>query len=901
MDISGQDGEDHSSGSLGASLSSIGLGEEIDELDPPRHARVKELPYISTPTAASYYANNNNNNTPPQSPATQQKAKMMRLQEMRRRLHEIQKEAEQDSCCYPIAENDLARNDDGSENSDSDNDDRDNAAQSSSEQDLEEAREHDQLPNVDEYKASLGITSTNNRFMIKVTLFVAIGIVVASILIAVGVVIGRDAKLHEEHTNAANHGKGGMDIVSDNANDYEPTVAEAAARLQDMIKLVADHGWADTDLLETEGSPESKAVQWLAQADPMQLDPVKDGVTQEFQNRFLLALFYYSLDGPNWLEQMNFLSGKTVCEWNEQYTTKVQLPVTVGVSCHGTGTIRELFLPSNQLKGSLPSMAMGYFLDLIDLNLFGNAVTGVLPESMRELRALETVVLHNNDFSGPMPDWLPEAWQNLKTLNLSHNRFTGGIPPDFGSMLGGTLQTLALEKNLFSGTLGPLKGLTSLKNLYLGDNRFSYELSDDMLISWTALEILDISDNILGGHLPMTLMAKDGLKVVDLHGNNFSGPLPSLVELEDSIEFLALQENQLTGPIDERLLSLTKLQHLDLSSNFFTGNFPSHLWQISTLKYLFLAFNTEFKLGTIPTEFGRLTNLVDLSLQKTDRIGHIPTELSNLKKLNLLDLNSNLLDGPIPYQFGELTNLKFLLLKENSLTGDIPPQFEHLTKLDTLLLDDNNLSGGANNNVCEHDLALTTFIADCSEMGECECCTKCCTDADATCNAVTWFSGLDPVATGNYKRDNYLFHEDDIIYPVHLDASSTEEGQPGDYYEDYSGYNQVLDETPLFHGSNNYGNDEKDEIDLPPDDFLDPGQKWMDKNNNGVVDENEVYFDENDNGVFDAGEVFAGNEDVFDFTEFDPNHPDDEVDALAEAGIFDMSEFDPASGEDVPP
>lgn len=859
MDISGGgDRSDHSNGSLGASLSSIGLGEEIDELDPRWHARcarVSELPPVQLNSAAL---------TPPHSPNAKKRSKM---HDYRRRMLKVEEEADSNS-----ESSDLSRDNNAPSSSHHSTNNSKSLGQDLEVEDLEEAREHDQLPDVEEYKASQGISTVDaNKFVLKVTLFVALGIMVASILIALGVIIGRDQALLEEingggtaDTDNANHGKG-MDIFSDDANDYENSAA-SLKRLQDVIKLVTKNEWADSDLLEIEDTPENQAVRWLAQRDPMQLDPAVDGATAEFQNRFLLALFYYALDGPNWNEQLNFLSTKSVCEWNEDYRTKVQLPVTVGVQCHGMERVRELFLPNNNLRGPLPAKAMGHFLDLVDFNLFGNSISGILPESMRELRSLETVVLHDNELNGPMPDWLPNSWTNLKKLNLSHNRFIGGIPPNFGSRLGPTLETLALEKNMFSGTVEPLQGLINLKNLYLGDNRFSGELRDEILVSWTALEILDVSDNLLGGHLPMTLLAKDGLRVADLHGNNFSGPLPNLVEVEDSIEFLALQENQLTGPIDERLLSLNKLQHLDLSSNFFTGTFPKHLSQLTTLKYLFLAFNSEFKLGTIPTEFGRLTNLVDLSLQKTDRIGRIPTELSNLKKLNLLDLNSNLLDGTIPYQFGELTNLKFLLLKENSLTGSIPPQFEHLTELDTLLLDDNSLRGGASN-VCGHEPAssLTTFVADCSEMGACECCTKCCADDDQSCNSVTWFSGLDPVAPGNYQRDSYLFHEDDIIYPVHVDGEQRE--QPH-YYGNYSGYNQVVDESPIFdmqefhpHAppSSGYEGDAAGEINLPPDDFLDPGQ----------------------HGVFDEDEVFGGNKD-----------PDDE-DAPEDAGIFDFTEFDP--------
>ena len=648
--------------------------------------------------------------------------------------------------------------------------------------------DHDQLPDVEEYKASMSTSRsstsciTNSRTRLKITLAVALGIVVASILIAVGVVIGRDTaepKPEPYHI----HDDDDFDYHNQNGGNN----AALADRFDAIANLATVHGWADSGQLHTDGTPEHKACHWMAFTDGMQL-PVD--VTPEFQNRFLLALFYYSLNGEQWDEQMNFLTAKSVCHWNEVYTTKVNLPITVGVSCHGMETVREIFIPKNRLVGPFPSV-LGFFTDLIDLNLFENEISGALPDSLQALQKMETLILHNNQIEGPIPDWITE-FSDLQTLNLNHNQLTGALPEDFGEKLT-NLQTVALEHNRLTGTLNPLQGLHQLKALYLGDNRFSDQLTDTVLVSLSELEIIDVSDNILVGNLPATLLSKDSLVLVDLHGNNFSGHLPDLVEVGDNIQFLALQENQLTGPIDERLLSLTALQHLDLSRNFFSGAFPDHLAQLTDLKYLFLAFNDGLQMSTIPPAFGELTNLVDLSLQKTNRIGTIPGELGELKELVLLDLQHNVLEGTIPYQLGRLSNLNFLLLKQNDLRGTIPPELGQLTELDTLLLDDNRLDGGSSG-ICGHIPRLNTFIADCSELGACDCCTRCCLDSDTTCNSVVWFSDLDPLASDDYRRDNYLFHETDIEYPADQMDSSDEEDN---FYEDYNGYTRVVDTQPI--------------------------------------------------------------------------------------------------------
>jgi len=595
-------------------------------------------------------------------------------------------------------------------------------------------------------------------------------------IFAAGIIIGLETAPYVENLGA------------DTSNPSTNQGSTTTDRFSDLAYFIAEHGWATERDLTTEGTPANAACDWLAHTDPLQITVDAGYTSLELQKRFLLALVYYSLNGKEWHQQMNFLSAKPACKWNEQFNTEVGIPVQVGVSCK-EDNVRELYFPKNNLQGEFPA-AFGLFTELVELNLFDNAVTGVLPSELTALTKLESLVAHNNDLQGPIPAWIGELTA-LRTLNLSNNGFTGNLPASFSA----TLETLALERNDLTGKLDSLQGLAKLKALYLGDNRFSGELSDEVLGSWTVIEILDLSDNLISGSIPATLFVQKELTVVDLHGNNFSGHLPDLIGMHDSIEFLALQENQLEGPIDDRLFSLTNLQHLDLSSNFFSGDFPYFLSQMTKLKYLFLAFNENLKLGSIPTEFGQLTNLVDLSLQHTNRIGAIPSELGALENLVLLDLNDNVLEGPVPASLGSLANLKFLLLKENNLQGELPATFSQLSQLDTLLLDGNSITGGADA-VCAQNNMLTTFSADCSELLDShECVTQCCSDTNDECKSEVWFSDLDPVATGNYARDHYMFHEDDIIYPVEPAAAAEDESS---YYDNYDGYSSVGDKAAAF-------------------------------------------------------------------------------------------------------
>jgi hypothetical protein len=58
-------------------------------------------------------------------------------------------------------------------------------------------------------------------------------------------------------------------------------------------------------------SPQHKAARWIADEDPMQLDINDPG----FEQRYAMAVFYYSLDGDNWNSKDGWLSGQSECDW----------------------------------------------------------------------------------------------------------------------------------------------------------------------------------------------------------------------------------------------------------------------------------------------------------------------------------------------------------------------------------------------------------------------------------------------------------------------------------------------------------------------------------------------------------------------------------------------------------
>ena len=102
-----------------------------------------------------------------------------------------------------------------------------------------------------------------------------------------------------------------------------------------------------------------------------------------------------------------------------------------------------------------------------------------------------------------------------------------------------------------------------------------------------------------------------------------------------------------------------------------SGTLPRELADLhGTLQRLWLANNLVS--GTVPTEYGTLTNLVDLQLHGDRLSGTLPTELGMLTALTELRLDSNSISGFIPASFTALSKLTDLQLHSNQMSGSVP-------------------------------------------------------------------------------------------------------------------------------------------------------------------------------------------------------------------------------------
>lgn len=105
-------------------------------------------------------------------------------------------------------------------------------------------------------------------------------------------------------------------------------------------------------------------------------------------------------------------------------------------------------------------------------------------------------------------------------------------------------------------------------------------------------------------------------------------------------------------------------------------------------------------------------SVVEVRITNSNLHGLIPSEIGKLSNLINLSLANNKLTGPIPTALGQLQNLQDLLLQTNELTGLIPSELGLLSELQIMDLRHNDLSGSMPQQVCDLQVGGLSLHAD---------------------------------------------------------------------------------------------------------------------------------------------------------------------------------------------
>ncbi|CAH8274373.1 unnamed protein product [Arabidopsis lyrata] len=234
----------------------------------------------------------------------------------------------------------------------------------------------------------------------------------------------------------------------------------------------------------------------------------------------LLLTFKYSIlsDPLSVLSNWNY-DDATPCLWTGVTCTELGKPNTPDMF-----RVTSLVLPNKHLLGSItPDLFSIPHLRILDLS--SNFFNGSLPDSVFNATELQVISLGSNNLSGDLPKSINSV-TNLQLLNLSANAFTGEIPLNISLLK--NLTVVSLSKNSFSGDIP--SGFEAVQVLDLSSNLLNGSLPKDL--GGKSLHYLNLSHNKVLGEISTGFAEKfPANATVDLSYNNLTGPIPSSLSL----------------------------------------------------------------------------------------------------------------------------------------------------------------------------------------------------------------------------------------------------------------------------------------------------------------------------------------------------------------------------------
>jgi len=143
----------------------------------------------------------------------------------------------------------------------------------------------------------------------------------------------------------------------------------------------------------------------------------------------------------------------------------------------------------------------------------------------------------------------------LEALSLAGNLLTG-FEQSFEFLLWNNLRSLDLSSNKFQGSLPiPPPAINEYK---VSNNKFNGEIPK-VICDLTSLSFNDLSSNNLSGKLPPCLGNKSSTaSVLNLSCNSFSGDIPETFTSGCSLSVIDFSQNKLEGKIPKSLANCTK-------------------------------------------------------------------------------------------------------------------------------------------------------------------------------------------------------------------------------------------------------------------------------------------------------------------------------------------------------
>jgi hypothetical protein len=282
---------------------------------------------------------------------------------------------------------------------------------------------------------------------------------------------------------------------------------------------------------------------------------------------------------------------------------------------------------------------------------------------------------------------------------LGNNKLSGTIPTEIytmGSHVGADEQACALEDLIMpdgSAFVVPEGGLN-----FTADEAEAFNATCSAHATNTmGLSQFDVSANKLVGMLPTTFGDLVNLQAIDVSRNLELGAEEYWAKLApNQTDAYHEQFYRYDKMIPTEMGTLKKLQVLKMDNSRFMKHIPTELGNMRSMRYwdvkgsggdMYSEGETNAVSGSIPTQIGRLTNLLTFNMENNTLSGTIPVDIANMTSLQRWILPDNKLSGTIPNIFAGMNmSLETWDTFNNKLTGDLPTSIAELANLEYLYL-----------------------------------------------------------------------------------------------------------------------------------------------------------------------------------------------------------------------
>ncbi|XP_057994400.1 receptor like protein 27-like [Hevea brasiliensis] len=417
--------------------------------------------------------------------------------------------------------------------------------------------------------------------------------------------------------------------LADNYFNYSQ-LPSTLGYLSELTYLNLSHSYFAGQIPSNISQLSKLSVLWLRENDQLILKkPVFESLIQNLTSLEVLGLSYIDISStiPNIMANLSSLKVIRLgsCGLYGEFPTEIfQLPL-----------LQTLFLANNNLSGAVELATIVKPKNLINLSLSGNNMSlldNVKPNAtvqkfsmlglgncnlfqfplfLRDQDELSVLDLSSNYIHDQIPHWLRNTSFEQDPVVLQWTRIT----------------YLDLSDNQLSGSL-PIPP-PSIKIYAIQNNPLMGEISS-IICRLNSLQVLDLSGNNLNGALPQCFgNFSTSVQLLDLGGNNFHGQIPHIGTTECNLRLLNLKFNKLQGQIPRSLANCAKLEYLVLSNNEINDVFPSWLGSLQELKILILGSNQLYGvLGNHKSNFD-----------------------FDFPKLHIIDLSQNNFSGQLPQQY----------------------------------------------------------------------------------------------------------------------------------------------------------------------------------------------------------------------------------------------------------